>query len=56
MARVIALIDRSGGIEYTVALAHAEAERARASLQMLAPSPYRDALSALAREAVERDR
>jgi octaprenyl-diphosphate synthase len=56
MAAVIALIDRSGGIEYTRALAQAEAARARAALDVLAPTPWRDGLAALADVAVDRDR
>jgi octaprenyl-diphosphate synthase len=56
MARVIALIDRSGGIEYTRKLAQVEAGRARAALEALAPSVYRDGLASLADAAVDRDR
>jgi octaprenyl-diphosphate synthase len=56
MAQVVALIDRSGGIEYTIDLAQSEAQHAREMLKVLPESPYREALAGLAREAVERDR
>jgi octaprenyl-diphosphate synthase len=56
MAQVIALIDRSGGIDYTRDVALAEVEHAREALLMLPPSQWRDALGALAGAAVDRDR
>ncbi len=56
MTTVIALIDRSGGIDYTREVALAEVAKARAALAPLASSPYRDALAALAGIAVDRDR
>ena len=56
MDAVIALIDRSGGIEYTRSLAQREAAQASASLAALPDSQWRDALSSLAIASVERDR
>ena len=53
---IIASIDRTGGIAYTRERAFAESELAIAALAPLAPSRYREALAALARVAVERDR
>jgi octaprenyl-diphosphate synthase len=48
------LIETSGGIEYAARMAQREKDRAVAALQVLPPSPYRDALAALAEFAVER--
>jgi len=55
MDAVIALIDRSGGIEYTRALAQREAARSSDCLALLPDSRWRDALSGLAIASVERD-
>ena len=56
LQEVIAAVRRSGGLDYTRQLADTEADRAIALLGGLAPSPWRDALEALARLAVHRDR
>jgi octaprenyl-diphosphate synthase len=56
LARVVACIDRSGGIEYTRERAR---EESRSAIEALAPVPasrYRDALAQLATVSVERDR
>jgi len=55
MNAVIALIDRSGGIEYTRSLAQREAAEAAEALAPLPTSSWRDALSGLAIASVERD-
>jgi octaprenyl-diphosphate synthase len=55
MNAVIALIDRSGGIDYTRELAQREAALAVEALAPLTSSPWRDALSGLAIASVERD-
>ena len=54
--RIIASIDRTGGIEYTRARALAESTQAIAALELLSASPCREGLAALARVAVGRDR
>ena len=51
---VMGAIDSAGGLEYTEALARAEAEQALTALDALPPSRYRDALAALARFTVAR--
>ena len=51
---VMGAIDSAGGLEYTEALARAEAEQALTALEALPPSRYRDALAALARFTVAR--
>jgi octaprenyl-diphosphate synthase len=56
LARVVACIDRSGGIEYTRDRALEESRAAIAALGPVPPSPYRDALAQLASVSVERDR
>ena len=56
LARIVGCIDRSGGIEYTRDRAQAEARAAVAALRPVPDSPFRDALTALAAAAVERDR
>jgi octaprenyl-diphosphate synthase len=56
LARIIACIDASGGIEYARGRALAESEAAIAVLDAVPPSIYRDALAALAQVAVGRDR
>jgi octaprenyl-diphosphate synthase len=56
LARVVACIDSSGGIEYTRERAR---EESRAAIEALAPVPashYRDALAQLAAVTVDRDR
>lgn len=56
LARIIACIDRSGGIEYTRERALAESRSAAAALSQVPPSPWREALAHLAEFAVSRDR
>ena len=56
LARIIACIDASGGIEYTRERALAESRAAIEALGPVMPSAYRDALAALAEVAVQRDR
>ena len=51
---ILRAIESSGAITYTFGLANDEARKAREALQALPPSPYRNALQALARFAVER--
>jgi octaprenyl-diphosphate synthase len=53
-APIIELVERSGGLAYTARLAESEAKKAEDVLAALPPSPYRDALAALARFAVSR--
>jgi octaprenyl-diphosphate synthase len=50
---VIAAIDASGGLEYTVELARQQSEQALAALAVLPDSSYKDGLAALARVALE---
>ena len=50
-----AVVESTGGLEYTARLAESEARRAEQALGDLPASPYRDALAALARFAVTRD-
>jgi octaprenyl-diphosphate synthase len=50
---VIAAIEATGGLEYTVELARQQSEQALASLAVLPDSSYKDGLAALARFAVE---
>ena len=54
LAAVLAAMQRTGALEYTRNRALAEAELAQQQLQQLPPSPYRDALHALAAIAVDR--
>jgi octaprenyl-diphosphate synthase len=56
LARIMACIDATGGIDYTRDRALAEARAAEAALAPVAPSPWRDALSALAELTVTRER
>jgi octaprenyl-diphosphate synthase len=56
MQGIIASIDRSGGMEYTRALAESESRQAAEALAELPASRFRDGLAALARVAVTRDR
>ncbi len=54
--RIIAVIDRSGGIDYTRDRALAESQAAVTALDVVPPSPWREALARLAELGVERDR
>lgn len=54
VAAVTEILERTGAIGYAREQARAEAERARAELAVLPPSPYREALDALATESVDR--
>jgi octaprenyl-diphosphate synthase len=54
LEEVMGAIDAAGGLEYTAALARAEAEQALGALDALPPTRYRDALAALARFTVDR--
>lgn len=56
MQLIIASIDRSGGMDYTRALAESESRQAAEALAALPASQFRDGLAALARVAVTRDR
>ncbi len=47
-----AVVERTGGLDYTARLAEDEAKRANAALAEVPASPYRDALAALAEFAV----
>jgi octaprenyl-diphosphate synthase len=50
-----AVIESTGGLDYTARLAESEAELALEALAQIPPSAYRDALGALARFAVSRN-
>jgi octaprenyl-diphosphate synthase len=52
LEEVLCAIESAGGLEYTTALAHTEAEQALLALDTLPHTPYRDALAALARFTV----
>lgn len=54
LAAIIEAVKRSGGLEYTRKLARVEADTAIESLQILAPSRYREGLIKLARFAIDR--
>ena len=56
LAAIIACIDATGGIDYTRERAVEESRAAAAVLAPVPPSPFRDALAALAEAAVGRDR
>ena len=56
LARIIAAIDASDGIDYARTRAEAESSAAREALRSVPPSHYRDALGDLAQIAVTRDR
>jgi octaprenyl-diphosphate synthase len=56
LAAIIACIDATGGIDYTRERAIEESRAAAAVLAPVPPSPFRDALAALAEVAVGRDR
>jgi len=51
---IMLAIESTGAITYTFARAQAEADKARAALAEIPPSPYRDALDALVEFAVHR--
>jgi octaprenyl-diphosphate synthase len=51
---ILAAIESTGALEYTRALAQDEADQALTALQALPETPYKNALSGLARFAVER--
>lgn len=51
---ILDAIESTGAITYTFARAQAEADKARAALAEIPPSPYRDALDALVEFAVHR--
>ncbi|MEJ0035650.1 MAG: octaprenyl diphosphate synthase [Gammaproteobacteria bacterium] len=50
---IISAIDSTGGLDYTTALARAESDKALAALADLPETPYKQALGALARFAVD---
>ena len=54
MAAISQAIESSGAIAYTARLAREEADKAIAALTLLPPTPYRDALRALAEFSVNR--
>ncbi len=54
LTEVMETIESAGGLEYTAALARAEAKRALGALESLPHTRYRDALADLARFAVTR--
>ncbi len=54
LQQVLTAMERTGALDYTRACALREAEQARAQLAVLADTPYREALYALAGLAVER--
>jgi octaprenyl-diphosphate synthase len=53
-APIRAVVERTGGLDYTALLADEEARKAEAALEAVPASPYRDALAGLARFAVGR--
>jgi octaprenyl-diphosphate synthase len=53
LAQIVEAIDATGGLEYTARLARAELDKALAALSDVPQSPYKVALAALARFAVE---
>jgi octaprenyl-diphosphate synthase len=53
-APILAVIESTGGLDYTARLAESEAELALEALAQVPASPYRDALGALARFTVTR--
>jgi octaprenyl-diphosphate synthase len=53
LEEIIAAIDATGGLEYTTSLARAETDKALAALAPLPETPYKQALGAIARFAVE---
>jgi octaprenyl-diphosphate synthase len=54
-APILAVIESTGGLDYTARLAESEAELALEALVQVPASPYRDALGALARFTVTRN-
>ncbi len=53
-APIRAVVERTGGLDYTARLAESEARQAEEALADVPASPYRDALAGLARFAVSR--
>jgi octaprenyl-diphosphate synthase len=53
-APIRAVVESTGGLDYTAQLAEDEARRAESALEAVPASPYRDALAGLARFAVSR--
>ncbi len=53
-APIRAVVESTGGLDYTAQLAEDEARKAEAALEAVPASPYRDALAGLARFAVGR--
>ncbi len=51
---ILLAIESTGAIQYTAELARKEAQKAQQALDILAPSPYREALRSLAEFAVKR--
>jgi octaprenyl-diphosphate synthase len=51
---IIEIVRSTGALDATRAAANAEAERAIAALSLLPPSPYRDAMHALAAQLLDR--
>ncbi|WP_375176770.1 octaprenyl diphosphate synthase [Marinobacter mobilis] len=54
LSEILAIVDRSGALEYTMAKAREEADKARACLACLEASPAREALELLTEVAVAR--
>jgi len=54
LAGITEAIEMTGGLEYAARLARVEADAALMAVQLLPPSPYTDALRALARFTVDR--
>ena len=50
---IVAAIDSTGGLDYAARMARAEADKALVALSVLAETPYKEGLAALARFAVE---
>lgn len=55
LREIVETVQRSGGLEYTMALARRQTELALESLAPVRPSRWRDALEGLARQAVDRN-
>jgi len=54
LAEIVEIVRRTGAIGATRDAARLEASKARASLNLLAPSPYRDALMELCVRSIDR--
>ena len=54
LGEVIAIVRATGALDATREAARAEADKARAALDMLPPTPYREALLDLSVRSVER--